>query len=137
MRAAVLAVAVLFASVTARAQEPNVTELEITAITAVASYRAVRARHGEAHEATRERAIDVANATRRLRQVLATGARVDVVVVRSRVATELEDVENRLRELGTRCGGPAVEVLSAEARRDALREAIARLDEGGAYVPEP
>ena len=64
-----------------------------------------------------------------------SSARVETTTILGRLETELADVVTRLGELGTRCGGPTALVLAAEARRDALGEAIARLTSDGPFVP--
>lgn len=113
----------------------DATALEEAAIAAWVSYRAVRARWGEAHETTLARAAEARAAADALEAVLSRGARVDTAALALRLEAELDDVVTRLGELGTRCGGPAVEVLAAEARRDALSEAIGRLTSDGPFVP--
>lgn len=116
-------------------REHDATTLEDAAIAAWVSFRAVRARWGDAHETTQARGAEARAAAEALEAALRSGARVDTDAVLSHLELELADVGARLAELGTRCGGPAVEVLAAEARRDALVEAIARLRSDGPFVP--
>jgi uncharacterized protein involved in exopolysaccharide biosynthesis len=67
--------------------------------------------------------------------VRAEGARISRDEVIGWLRASIAEVEARLSELGTRCGPQHLDLRGAEARRDALREALARWQAGETFVP--
>jgi uncharacterized protein involved in exopolysaccharide biosynthesis len=100
-----------------------------------AGYRAMSLRYGARHPEMIARVAALATLAADLDGVRAEGATVSRDEVIGWLRASIADVEARLAELGTRCGPQHLDLRGAEARRDALREALARWQAGEIFVP--
>jgi hypothetical protein len=100
-----------------------------------AGYRALSLRYGARHPEMISRASVLAALAADLDGVRAEGARISRDEVIGWLRASIAEVEARLSELGTRCGPQHLDLRGAEARRDALREALARWQAGETFVP--
>jgi hypothetical protein len=100
-----------------------------------AGYRALSLRYGARHPEMIARASLLATLAANLDAVRAGGARVSRDEVIGWLRASITEVEARLSELGTRCGPQHLDLRGAEARRDALREALTRWQAGETFVP--
>lgn len=100
-----------------------------------AGHRALALRYGREHPEMVARRSLLATLAADLDAVRASGARVASAEVIAWLRASLLEVEARLSELGARCGPQHLDLRGAEARRDALREALARWTAGETFVP--
>ena len=100
-----------------------------------AGYRALALRYGREHPDMIARVSLLATLATEIDAVRATGARIVTAEVVGWLRASITEVESRLAELGTRCGPQHLDLRGAEARRDALREALGRWNAGDAFVP--
>ncbi|GAB4213560.1 MAG: hypothetical protein OHK0013_37540 [Sandaracinaceae bacterium] len=113
---------------------PGAREL-VRYLDAWAGARAMLLRYGARHPDLIARVSLLATLASELDAVRAAGATIDRAAVEAWLGAALADVEARLLELGNRCGPQHLELRGAEARRDALREALARVGAGDLEPP--
>jgi hypothetical protein len=113
---------------------PGAREL-VRYLDAWAGGRAMLLRYGARHPEMVARASLLATLASELDAARADGATVDRAVVEAWLRAAIADVEARLVELGSRCGPQHLDLRGAEARRDALREALARVSAGTLEAP--
>lgn len=100
-----------------------------------AGQRAMALRYGPRHPEMIARATMLATLAAEIDGVRARGARIERAEVIGWLRAAIADVTTRLAELGTRCGPQHLDLRGAEARRDALREALGRWESGETFVP--
>lgn len=100
-----------------------------------AGYRAMSLRYGREHPDMIARASSLAVLATEIDAVRARGARIARDEVIGWLRASITEVEARLAELGARCGPQHLDLRGAEARRDALREALGRWNAGDTFVP--
>ena len=100
-----------------------------------AGYRAMSLRYGARHPDMIARASSLATLAAQIDGARAGGAGIARDEVIGWLRASIVEVEARLAELGTRCGPQHLDLRGAEARRDALREALARWQAGEIFVP--
>lgn len=127
----------LLASAIASAQEtPSAaTELQRTLIETWVSVAAMQVRYGPSHPEVQEARARLQAQRASLVRALEGGEQIDAQAVRAWLAVQLADVEARLAEVSTRCGAGQPDLRTAERRRDALREAITRMESSGRLLP--
>jgi hypothetical protein len=113
---------------------PGAREL-VRYLDAWAGARAMGLRYGARHPDMIARVSLLATLASELDAARAGGATIDRASVEAWLGAALADVEARLVELGSRCGPQHLDQRGAEARRDALREALARVQAGDLEPP--
>jgi hypothetical protein len=100
-----------------------------------AGWRALTLRYGARHPEVIARLSQLAVLASEVDAARAGGAAIDRDAVLAWLRAALVEVEARLAELGSRCGPQHLDLRGAEARRDALREALARWSAGDLSLP--
>lgn len=100
-----------------------------------AGWRALTLRYGARHPEMIARLSLLATLASEVDAARAAGATIDGAEVVGWLRAALVEVEARLAELGSRCGPQHLDLRGAEARRDALREALSRWSAGETDLP--
>jgi uncharacterized protein involved in exopolysaccharide biosynthesis len=137
VRALAAIVVWMLATSLASAQEaPSAaTELQRALIETWVSVAAMQVRYGPEHPEVREARERMEAQRGSLERELAAGGAIDAQVVRAWLVVQLADVETRLGEVSSRCGAGHPDLRTAERRREALREAIAAIEQRGRLLP--
>ncbi|MBX7191990.1 MAG: hypothetical protein K1X94_08030 [Sandaracinaceae bacterium] len=100
-----------------------------------AGHRAMALRYGPRHPDMIARVSLLAALASEVDGARAEGATIARDEVIGWLRASIVEVEARLSELGTRCGPQHLDLRGAEARRDALREALTHWSAGELYLP--
>lgn len=100
-----------------------------------AGYRAMSLRYGPRHPEMIARASALATLATELEAVRSQGVGISRDEVLAWLRSSILEVEARLAELGTRCGPQHIDVRGAEARREALVDALTHWAAGEVYLP--